>query len=248
MSIAGTGVPSQHTALPRTDHVPPLPERALPLLRAVARARYSRRYRIEVHGKPYVPAHGSVLLASNHIGHLDRPILVAVAPRRVHALAEREMFTGATGRLLSAAGQVPVARTDADPCAVRRCVRALRDGRVVAVFPEGPPGAGGVTHSRRGLAYLGLVTGAPVVPVAVLGTRLPGQSVHDHPPSRARVVVAFGRPQRVAPQAWPRRRAEVGALAERLRAVLADHVAATVAVTGIELPGRPPDRAHEGTP
>ena len=234
---AGAGPGGPHTAPPRTDDLSPLPTTALRLARAVASVRYSRRYRIETHGAAYVPADGPVLLVPTRAGHLDGAILAVVAPRPVHRLVAREVVPGRAGWLLGALGQVPMSRGRVDPAAVRRCVRALRDGRVLAVDP----------HDRRVLAYLPLVTGAPVVPVAVLGARLAGRPVRRGPPKGTRVVVAFGRAQRVAPEPWPRRRVGVDAMAERLRAMLATHVAATVASTGVARPDRAPDRAEEGT-
>ena len=58
--------------------------------------------------------------------------------------------------------------------AIRIAVQALREGLAVGVFPEGTRGAGDMTSPRAGAAYLALVTGAPVVPVSFLGTRMPG--------------------------------------------------------------------------
>ena len=57
---------------------------------------------------------------------------------------------------------------------MKTCLRVLRDGGVVGIFPEGTRGAGEFDRFHRGAAYLALVTGAPVVPVVILGTREPG--------------------------------------------------------------------------
>ena len=48
------------------------------------------------------------IIASNHIGLLDGPLLAGFAPRPVHALVKKEMFEGRTGPLLLAFGQVPL--------------------------------------------------------------------------------------------------------------------------------------------
>ena len=73
-----------------------------------------------------------------------------------------------------ASGQIPLDRFHVDLAAIRLALRTLEDGHVVGVFPEGARGPGDMTSPRAGAAYLALVTGAPVVPVSFLGTRLPG--------------------------------------------------------------------------
>ncbi len=243
---ADTGV--DHNAPPRTDRTASLPIVLPWIAQRITRVVLRRRYRVEVHGAGQVPRSGPVLLSVNHIGYLDGPLLVALTPRVSHALVKNEMLVGRTGRLLDAVGQIPVERLEMDPAWVRRCVRALRQRRAVVVFPEVRRGGGEVASARRGVVYLALVTGAPVVPVAVLGTRLPGASIHSRPPHGSRLVVSFGQPVPVTAVPWPRRRDEVGALTERLRQTLADHVAATAGRSGLALPGRASDEVDDLVP
>lgn len=194
---------SRHREPPRTDSVARLPvavQRLLAPLAAYCRARWD----LTVLGRTRVPTRGPVLLAANHIGWLDGPLVVATSRRPVHALVKTEMFAGRTGHLLRVTGQLRVHRAEVDAGAVRRCLRVLRDGRALLVFPEGRRGAGAVAETRRGLAYLALVTGAPVVPVAVLGTRVAGASLHSTPRPGTRLVVSYGMPVRVVAQSWPR--------------------------------------------
>ena len=245
MSTPSVDTALNHRAPPRTDQTRSLPIATPWVAQRITRVVLRRCYRVEVHGAEQVPRSGPVLLSVNHIGYLDGPLLGAVAPRASHALVKKEMFVGRTGRLLTAVGQIPVERLEVDPAAVRRCVRALRQQRSVVVFPEARRGGGEVANARRGVAYLALVSGAPVVPVAVLGTRLPGASIHSRPPRGSRLVASFGAPVPVDPVPWPRRRDEVGALTERLRLTLADHVAATSLRCGLALPGRAPDEVDD---
>ncbi|MDQ4084536.1 MAG: 1-acyl-sn-glycerol-3-phosphate acyltransferase, partial [Actinomycetota bacterium] len=169
--------------------------------------------------------------------------LTASAPRPVHALVKREMFQGMGGPLFRGLGQIAIERIGVDPFPVKQSVRVLRDGGVVAIYPEGTRGRGDVAHSRLGAAYLAMVTGAPVVPVAHLGTRTDGESVHAVPARGSRLDVVFGTPLRGPrpPVPWPRRQADVEGLAEELRVALARHVQYAVLLTGRQLPGEPPD-------
>jgi 1-acyl-sn-glycerol-3-phosphate acyltransferase len=247
-----------HDQLPRTAAVPAPPAVPLRVVRRVAASLLRRRYDVRVHGAEHVPAEGPVLLSCNHIGLFDGPLLTAVAPRPVHALVKREMFCGPGGWLFGALGQISVERSAVDVFAVKQVIRVLRDRGVVAVYPEGSRGRGDVTHSRLGVAYLAMVTGAVVVPVAHLGTRAHGASVHAPPARCARLDVVFGAPLQPAqsPVAWPRRKAQVESLAEQLRVGLAHHVHDAVLLTGQQLPAAPPDadddaagrRGHEVGP
>ncbi|MBE9928145.1 1-acyl-sn-glycerol-3-phosphate acyltransferase, partial [Cellulosimicrobium cellulans] len=69
----------------------------------------------EVVGAEHVPAHGPVVLAANHTGVVDGPLVLGVAPRPLHVLVKEEMFSGPVGWVLRAAGQIPVDRTGGRP-------------------------------------------------------------------------------------------------------------------------------------
>jgi 1-acyl-sn-glycerol-3-phosphate acyltransferase len=226
-----------------TDAHPPPPAMLARALHPVGRALMRRQWDVHLHGAEYVPARGPVLLAGNHIGLLDGPLLLALSPRVVHAWVKREMFEGLSGSLFRAMGQISLERGGVDPAAVKSAVRVLRDGGVVAVYPEGSRGDGAVSHTRLGLAYLAMVTGAHVVPVAHLGTRLPGGGVGSTPPRGSRLALVFGPGADVPRRPWPRRRADVEQVAEDLRVLLATHVQQAVALTQQSLPGRPFDEA-----
>ena len=122
-----------------------------------------------------------MILASNHVGVADGPLLAIFAPRPVHALTKQEMFKGFMNRFLLGAGQIPLDRFNPDPLAVKRCLRVLRSGHVVGIFPEGSRGAGEFDRFHTGAAYLAMVTGAPIVPVVQFGTREPGAGNHSLP-------------------------------------------------------------------
>lgn len=231
----------QHGEPPRTSDLRRLPFRVQAALRKPAGPVIRRRWEVHVHGEERVPADGRVLLACNHLGWLDGPLIVGVAPRTVHALVKREMFVGRTGLLLRAVGQIPVERRSIDVRAIRLAVRALRDDRAVVVYPEGTRGDGEMLRMKRGLAYLALVTGAPVVPVTLLGTRVAGESVSDIPPKGRRIDVVYGKPVTVDAIGWPRRRESVEELTRSLQHILVANLQHAVRVSGQQLPGHAAD-------
>ena len=226
-----------HLDLPRTDDAVHPAHRLLRLLRPAGRAVLTRRYDVHQHGISHVPARAGCILAANHVGLLDGPLVTVVAPRPVHFLTKKEMFQGRTGTFLRVFGQIPLARTTFDATAVKDCLRVLRDGGVVGIFPEGARGDGELRRFHGGVAYLAMVTGAPVVPVAVFGTREPGGHTDFVPAAGTRLDVVYGEPLVVTRRPWPRRTQEVRRTSEMLRNRFLDHLVQAKALTGRELPG-----------
>ena len=225
--------------LPHTDRLPATKEWFLRLTRPVVRYGLRLGWRVQVHGARNVPRSGPVILAANHIGLLDGPALVALTRRLTFALVKREAFTGAVGQFLIHLGQISLNRREIDPQAIKRAVQVLRAGKVLAVFPEGGRSGGEVAWAKGGAAYLAMITGAPIVPVAILGTREPGQGKNQIPQLRKPIHVVYGEPFNVPRSSWPRRKAAVAKWTEVVRERLANHVVAAQAVTGLPLPGPP---------
>jgi 1-acyl-sn-glycerol-3-phosphate acyltransferase len=192
-------------------------------------------WRTEVHGADRVPRQGPVIIAANHIGLVDGPVVHGVVPRDTHILVKEEMFWGPVGLVLRAAGQISVDRTGGRP-ALAAALGVLRRDGAVGIFPEGARGRGDASDARAGVAWLGVTSGAPVVPTAVLGTRRTGESVNHLPGLRRRLVVAFGEPISLERPAGVSGRKAVADANDVLRVALAEHVRAVSARTGVPLP------------
>ncbi len=191
---------------------------------------------------------GPVVFAANHVGVLDGPILAIFSPRPVHALTKREMFKGRMGRFLLKAGQFPVDRFQTDPLAVKTSLRVLRDGGAVGIFPEGGRGAGEFELFHRGAAYLAMVTGAPVVPVIMIGTREPGGHSNSMPARGSVVEMYYGEPVHFEQTPWPRTRSAVGDASRRLRERMLQDLDTALELTGRQLPGPLPRGEREPDP
>ncbi|MGH3620950.1 MAG: lysophospholipid acyltransferase family protein [Sciscionella sp.] len=142
-----------------------------PLLRLVFRPR--------IEGVQNIPEFGGVLMASNHLAVIDSFVLPLMVPRRMTFPAKREYFTepGFKGRLkklfFSGAGQVPIDRSggSAAQAAMDTCVRLLREGRLVGIYPEGTRSPDGRLYKgKTGMAKMALEAKVPVIPVAMFGT------------------------------------------------------------------------------
>jgi 1-acyl-sn-glycerol-3-phosphate acyltransferase len=217
-------------------------------LRPLGRAVIRRRIKVRVVDGHKLPRRGGVIIACNHVGITDGPLLAIFGPRPVHALTKQEMFKGFMNRFLLSSGQIPLDRFHPDPLAVKRCLRVLRSGNVVGIFPEGSRGAGEFERFHTGAAYLSMVTGAPVVPVVQFGTREPGAGSHSLPARGVTVEMVFGDPIQLPAVPWPRRKRDVAARSVQLREHLLAHLEHAKRVTGRSLPGPLPGTETDPDP
>ena len=188
-------------------------------------------FRLDVRGAEHVPSTGAVLLAGNHTGFLDGPLVYALAPRPATFLAKSELFVGPLARALGWLGQIPVHRGRPDRTALRAGLTVLGAGGALGVFPEGTRGSGTLEDVSDGLAYLALHSGAAVVPIAILVTA-EAMPKGRRPHWRAPVSVVFGRPVTLDLEGDLRARRTVRAAAEQLRLVLVAHLEASARPPG----------------
>jgi 1-acyl-sn-glycerol-3-phosphate acyltransferase len=128
---------------------------------------------LKIQGAHNLPAHGPVIIAANHVSNWD-PVLVGISlPRPIHFMAKAELFTNPIlGKLLTKLNAFPVKRGTADRRAIRQALDILGNNDVLGIFPEGErkKDEGMVTSAQTGVAMLALKSGAPVLPVACIGS------------------------------------------------------------------------------
>ncbi|MFF6792596.1 lysophospholipid acyltransferase family protein [Streptomyces filamentosus] len=180
-----------------------------------------------------VPASGPVILAVNHAHNIDGPMLMGTAPRPVHFLIKKEAFVGPLGGFLEGIGQLKVDRDSTDRNAIGNALGVLEQGGVLGIFPEGTRGEGDFASLRAGLAYFAVRSGAPIVPVAVLGsTERPGRLVKGLPALRSRVDVVFGDPFAAGDGSGRRTRKALDEATLRIQEHLTDHLKNARRLTG----------------
>lgn len=193
----------------------------------IARALIRSLWSVRVRGAEHVPADGAVILAPNHAGFVDGPLLMSAAPRPLHALVKKELFRGPISWILRGVGQISVDRDDPSRAALASARAVLDDGRVLVVFPEGTRGEGDFSELRTGLAWFALRSSAPVVPVVITGTGSRGTTLGGLPGLRSRLEVVFGAPVTI-PQGGARTRSALDATTARLREALVAHRSAVL--------------------
>ncbi|GAB3927936.1 hypothetical protein GCM10011575_11120 [Microlunatus endophyticus] len=228
--------------LPHTEQLPRRRDLIFRTLRQPTRWLMTHYWHIRIHGREQLPPRGPMILVANHVGVIDGPLMVVVHPQPAFALAKVELFTGALGKALDYVGQISIDRRRADLRGVTRAIHLLRTGGVLTIFPEGKRTGGEVAYAHRGAAYLAMVTGAPVVPVALLGTRGPGHTTGHVPSYHSPIHVCYGRPMQIPAVPWPRTKIAVAEWTEKIRTTLAEHIASSAELTGMQLPGPPGER------
>lgn len=195
---------------------------------------------------------GAFILATNHISHFDPPVITPLFPRKIDWIAMRELFGTPWSRwYFTSLNVIEVDRSGADRKALRTAVRRLEEGRVVGIFPEGGirAGARSIVHGatmKSGMALLGVLSGAPVVPGVILGSERLYNRRNWLPWCRARIWVGYGAP--ISPPA-NLSGAEKRAFVEREFAAsiiaLKDRMVRDFRLGGEDLPHSPQERMAE---
>ncbi|QJS12938.1 1-acyl-sn-glycerol-3-phosphate acyltransferase [Streptomyces argyrophyllae] len=172
------------------------------LIKAVLGPIMRLMFRPQVEGVENIPGDGPVILAGNHLTFIDSMVLPLVSKRQVCFIGKDEYVTGKgfKGRLMAwfftGVGMIPVDRDGASGgvAALMTGRRILEEGRIFGIYPEGTRSPDGrLYRGRTGIARLTLMTGAPVVPFAMIGTdklQPGGRGI----PRPGRVTVRFGEP------------------------------------------------------
>ena len=155
-----------------TYHVPLHFKITRPLIKSLFRGIFHTLARVKIIGKENIPYGKPYVIAINHVSIIDPPFVGAFWPEQLEMIGASDVFDKPIqGQVLKLYGVIPVHRGDYDRALFIRVISIIKSGYPLMIAPEG--GRSHVTAMQRakpGIAYIVEKTGAPVLPVALVGT------------------------------------------------------------------------------
>ncbi len=128
-------------------------------------------YRMEINGIENIPKEGPVIFCGNHRSYIDPPVIVVTAKRDIKFLAKEELYENKFLAFLGWAFEaIPVKRDEKDIAAIKSSLKDLKQGKCIALFPEGTRnGLAKGEKVKDGVAFFAVRSGAKVVPCGIKG-------------------------------------------------------------------------------
>ena len=148
-------------------------------------------YDATIEGSEHIPADGPAIISPNHISFFDTPLIVLFLGKAEY------MDAWLTKHVFPAVGMVPIQRQKArsSMAALDTAASLLDDGELVGIYPEGTRSRDGMLHKgHTGVAHLALASGAPIIPVGLVGTAEIQPIGRPVPRRSGHFTVRFGEP------------------------------------------------------
>lgn len=129
--------------------------------------------RLNVEGAELVPVDRPCIFMGNHQSYFDIPVMIQASPAPFNWLAKEELFRiPVFGHSMRAAGYIPINRGNGRDSirSLKRAADLVRNGKSVAIFPEGTIGNGELLPFKRGGFVLASLARVPIVPFSIIGT------------------------------------------------------------------------------
>jgi 1-acyl-sn-glycerol-3-phosphate acyltransferase len=143
-----------------------------PVLKTLFRGIFRAAARVKIIGKENIPYGSSYVVAMNHVSIFDPPFVAAFWPEELEIIGAIDVFSKpGQGQLLQLYGVIPVHRGDYDRPLLTKIVSIVKSGRPLLIAPEGSRSHDtAMRRAKPGIAYVVEKTGAPVLPVGLVGT------------------------------------------------------------------------------
>ncbi len=150
---------------------------------------------LRITGSKNLPKSGPFIVVANHSSVFDGFILAASIKPKITFMAAAYLFKINFYRyILQGMDAIPVQRDGSDIFALKKSIKALKQGGILGIFPEGRmKKEEDSTSAKAGAAYLAIKTNVPIVPIAILGSgkALP---VRKKWPKFSKIRVRIGKP------------------------------------------------------
>ncbi len=163
----------------------------------VMKVLYNLAGKVEIVGAEKIPREGGVIIAINHLGRLDTPLVALASPRKLTPFGAIKYRSWPIFRqIMESANVIWVRRGEVDRESLQKALAVLRVGGALGIAPEGtrsPTRA--LQRGKEGVAYLASRAGVPIVPAGITGTeRLKDDLGHLR---RMHMRIVFGDPFRL---------------------------------------------------
>ena len=138
-------------------------------LRKIATGIIKLLYRVKIHNKENIPADGA-LFVCNHLTMLDPIFILSGCSKDIYFLTKQEATKGLFGKMLIKAGAVPVDRANPSMESLIKCIKTLKEGHKLVLFPEGTRNKTGTTEIqpiKEGAAIFAVKAKSKIVPVII---------------------------------------------------------------------------------
>ncbi|CAD2075711.1 lysophospholipid acyltransferase family protein [Phocicoccus pinnipedialis] len=142
------------------------------IVKNIVKVFYRLRFKINVIGAENVPNDGPVLLTSNHTSLYDPPLVAAFTKREMSFFAKSELFKYPMfGKFITNLNAIAVNRGKGDRAALKVSVDAVKNGKMLLIFPEGGRNLSGkLKPLQEGASFIAMKSNAQIVPVAIKGS------------------------------------------------------------------------------
>lgn len=139
---------------------------------------YKIVFQVKINGK--VPEDDAYILCCNHINYLDAAAIVLFNKRKINFVAKEDLFKHRTlswlGHIFDA---IPIKRDMQDIEAMKRCLKVLKNGELLGIFPEGTRnGLEKNGKAKNGAAFMAIKSKAKVIPIGIHGNFKPFGKVY----------------------------------------------------------------------
>lgn len=149
--------------------------------------------RVKIFGRHHVPDEGPYIVVINHFSYIDPPFVI-------HALQKPISFLAASDQVIEAQfiwapflyGFIPTDRTKLAPSTIKNSIRALKNGEILGVFPEGTSLSRVLRPAKNGAAFLSATAKTHLLPVGIVGLESAWENIFRG--VRPSVQVRIGKP------------------------------------------------------
>lgn len=127
------------------------------------------------------------ILAPNHISAWETVMMPALSKKVMYMMAKEEIFKNRFfGWFLRQMKAFPIARKKNDLGAIKTCVKLLKEGKSICMFPEGTRSKDGTMNFKTGVSMIAHSAKVPVIPVGIVA--------EDNFKFRSKVHIVYGEP------------------------------------------------------